>query len=286
MQSDDVYMSTGGFENLDVIEILEAFTRHGIYSIEFSNGKLKGDFNESIRPFLQSSKVMLHNYFPQPSKSFVLNLASQDEEIRVNSINHVIKCLKISKEIGADYYAIHSGFLFDPKPLELGRTLSATKLTDRNQAIEIFINSLTELAAIALKHDVNLLIENNVITAHNLVLFPQNPLLGCSSEEILKILSATSNVGLLLDIAHLNVSAKTLGNEITREADKLKEIAIGYHLSENDGLTDTNSPIKEDSWFWEYINQNSQFVTLEVYDRNIDRLAAQIEIAKLKLNAS
>ena len=120
----------------------------------------------------------------------------------------------------------------------------------------------------------------------NLALFSQNPLLGCNSEEIMKILSATPKVGLLLDLAHLNVSAETLGNEITREADKLKEVTVGYHLSENDGVTDSNGPIDTDSWFWEHINQNSHFVTLEVYEKNIERLVAQIEIAKFKLNAT
>jgi len=102
----------------------------------------------------------------------------------------------------------------------------------------------------------------------------------------LQILAATPKVGLLLDLAHLNVSAKTLGKEVTREADKLKEITLGYHLSENDGITDSNGSIDNDSWFWEYINQNSHFVTLEVYEKSIERLAAQIEITKFKLNAT
>lgn len=286
MQSDNVYMSSGGFGNLDVIDILEAFTSHGICSVEFSNGKLNGEFSEIVRPFLKSSKVMLHNYFPKPSKSFVLNLASQDKKIRTKSVKHVIKCLGISKTIGADYYAVHSGFLFDPKPSELGQVFSSIRLTDRAQAIETFVEALSELTEVAVDYGVNLLIENNVITAQNLALFSQNPLLGCNSDEILQILAATPKVGLLLDLAHLNVSAVTLGNEITWEADKLKEITLGYHISENDGVTDSNGPIDSNSWFWEHINKNSHFVTLEVYEKNIERLAAQIEIAKFKLNAT
>ena len=279
-------MSSGGFGNLDVIEIWEAFTSHGICSIEFSNGKISGDFSEIIRPYLNSSKIMLHNYFPQPTTSFALNLASQDKVIRTKSVEHVIKCLGISKKIGADYYAVHSGFLFDPKPSELGQVFSPIQLTDRDKAMETFVETLSELAEVAMALGVNILIENNVITAQNLELFSQNPLLGCNSDEILQILSATPKVGLLLDLAHLNVSAKTLGNEVTREADKLKEIALGYHLSENDGVTDLNSSIDNDSWFWEHINQNSHFVTLEVYEKSIERLAAQIEITKFKLNAT
>jgi len=279
-------MSSGGFGNLDVIEIWEAFISHGICSVEFSNGKLSGDFSEIIRPYLNSSKIMLHNYFPQPAESFVLNLASQDNVIRTKSVEHVTKCLEISKKIGADYYAVHSGFLFDPKPSELGQVFSPIRLTDRDEAMETFVETLSELAEVAMALGVNILIENNVITAQNLAMFSQNPLLGCNSDEILQILAATPKVGLLLDLAHLNVSAKTLGKEVTREADKLKEITLGYHLSENDGITDSNGSIDNDSWFWEYINQNSHFVTLEVYEKSIERLAAQIEITKFKLNAT
>ena len=286
MQSENVYMSSGGFGNLDVIEIWEAFTSHGICSVEFSNGKLSGDFSEIIRPYLNSSKIMLHNYFPQPTKSFVLNLASQDKVIRTKSIEHVIKCLRISKKIGADYYAVHSGFLFDPKPSELGQVFSPIRLTDRDKAKETFVETLSELSEVAMALEVNILIENNVITTQNLALFSQNPLLGCNSDEILQILAATPKIGLLLDLAHLNVSAKTLDNEVTREADKLKEISFGYHLSENDGIADSNGPIDTDSWFWKHINPNSHFVTLEVYEKNIERLAEQIEVTKFKLNAT
>ena len=250
MQADNVYMSSGGFGNLDVIEILEAFTSHGICNVEFSNGKLNGEFSEIIRPFLQSSKVMLHNYFPQPSKSFVINLASQDKEIRTKSIEHVTKCLRISKLIGADHYAVHSGFLFDPRPSELGQVFSSIRLADRNKAMETFAETLSELVKVAVDLGVKILIENNVITAQNLLLFSQNPLLCCCSDEIMQVLAASPKVDLLLDLAHLKVSAQTLDNDIIREADKLKEIALGYHLSENDGLKDLNKPIDNDSWFW------------------------------------
>lgn len=286
MQSNNIFVSTGGFGNLDVIEILEVFTGNGICNIEFSNGKITGDLHEIIHPYLKSARIMLHNYFPQPTKSFVLNLASQDELIKANSVEHVIKCLEISKKIGADYYAVHSGFLFDPKPSQLGHRFTSVRLTDRDQAIETFVKTLSELAELAMALGVKILIENNVITTQNLALFSQNPLLCCNSDEILEILTAIPKVGLLLDVGHLNVSAQTLDNEVTREADKLKEITLGYHLSENDGISDSNDSINTESWFWKHLNPNSDFVTLEVYEQNIEHFAAQIEITKLKLNVS
>jgi sugar phosphate isomerase/epimerase len=51
-----------------------------------------------------------HNYFPPPPKSFVLNLASLDDDIFQMSMDHAKKALELSESLGADKYGLHAGF--------------------------------------------------------------------------------------------------------------------------------------------------------------------------------
>ena len=56
------------------------------------------------------------------------------------------------------------------------------------------------------------MIENNVITKGNLQVFQDNPFLMSEPVEAKKIMNLLpNNVGMLLDVAHLKVSANTLG---------------------------------------------------------------------------
>ena len=88
------------------------------------------------------------------------------------------------------------------------------------------------------------------------------------------------NVNLLVDVAHLKVSAQTLGFD-PREMFKLCEPWIqAYHLSDNDGTRDSNESIQENSWFWPYLKKNLDYYSLEIYDVRPDQFNEQIQMTK------
>ena len=58
------------------------------------------------------------------------------------------------------------------------------------------------------------MIENNVITKGNLQVFQDNPFLMSEPVEAKDNEPVPNNVGMLLDVAHLKVSANTLGLKI------------------------------------------------------------------------
>ena len=88
------------------------------------------------------------------------------------------------------------------------------------------------------------------------------------------------NVNLLVDVAHLKVSAQTLGFD-PEEMFRLCEPWIqAYHLSDNDGTRDSNESIRENSWFWPYLKKNLDYYSLEIYGVAPDLINKQIQITK------
>ena len=85
------------------------------------------------------------------------------------------------------------------------------------------------------------------------------------TKKILDLLP--DNVGMLLDVAHLKVSAKTLGFKRSEMFSSAKKI-FGYHLSENNGNRDSNEAFNKNSWFGN-LYQKSEYVSIEVYENEL-----------------
>jgi len=45
-----------------------------------------------------------------------------------------------------------------------------------------------------------------------------------------------------------------------------------YHFSDNDGLSDSNNLIDEDSWFWPHIKKDLDYYSIEVYGETSNNL--------------
>ena len=83
------------------------------------------------------------------------------------------------------------------------------------------------------------------------------------------------NVRLLVDVAHLKVSANSLNFDPVNFLSLCSDWISGYHLSDNDGHSDSNGIVTNDSWFWPYINKNLNYYSLEVYGVELRVLVEQ-----------
>jgi len=275
-----INISTGGFKSHTALEIVAKLITNNIQNIELSGGKYDPFFEKNILSFSKIANLSFHNYFPPPEKSFVLNLASSDDEIRKRSINHVIKAIDLSYSLGIKEYSIHAGFRIDPKASDLGKTVSSNKkLIPLEKSKEMFYKNLYEISIYAKKKNVTLYIENNVVTKSNFNAFGENPFLLSSLYELEEFINnKPSGVKLLIDVAHLKVSANTLKFSPSLTINKLKNNISAYHLSDNEGLQDTNDELNCNSWFWEYLNKDADFFTIEVYKQSIDSLRDQYNL--------
>jgi sugar phosphate isomerase/epimerase len=279
-----IYISTGGFRGRTADAVSAELLNAGTKSIELSGGEYSATLLDDLRALTSDIRFQVHNYFPPPADPFVLNLGSLDTQVGERSIAHVEQALEWCTALGADRYSFHAGFLLDPKVDELGKRIPSRSLFDRDECIEVFVSRVKRLAEVADRSGISLMIENNVLSAKNAREFPTNPLLMCDPRECHEIMALLpGNVKQLIDVAHLKVSANSLNFDAPKMFEVCQERIAGYHLSDNNGLEDSNKEFGEDAWFWPHLKTDVGYYTVEVYGCTPEQLFQQSNLVRSKL---
>ena len=279
-----IYVSTGGFRQENGALATDRLLKAGIDCIELSGGSYSKNLLESLKALKSRVSFQIHNYFPPPEHPFVLNLGSLDESIGQRSVAHVEQALQWCGALGADKYSFHAGFLLDPRVDQLGRRITHQGLFDRRESIAIFVDRVVRLSKLASQVGVKLMIENNVLSDKNAREFSCNPLLMCDPQECEDVMAMVpDNVGLLIDVAHLKVSANSLKFDPAKMFEICEERIVGHHLSDNGGLEDSNLPFDNDAWFWPYISNKIDYYSIEVYGCSTEVLLQQMHLVRSKI---
>ena len=279
-----IYLSTGGFNFLSGYETSKLLSENNITNIELSGGTSNTKQIEKLVTLTSNCNFQVHNYFPPPQEPFVFNLASQDEQIYTNSFQHAHTAIDLAEKIGSKFYSFHAGFLLDPEVNDLGGKITKRKLSHRDSAKERFVDGVNQISSYAQKKGIMILLENNVISSANIKHFGTNPFLMTDYKEAIEIMNSTDdNVGLLIDVAHLKVSSQSEGFCKNEYLDFTSESTFAYHFSENDGKSDTNQVVTNDSWFWPFVRKDLSYYSLEVYNQNLEVLSQQIELTTMML---
>jgi sugar phosphate isomerase/epimerase len=100
------------------------------------------------------------------------------------------------------------------------------------------------------KKDIKVAIENNVLSKYNLVNGRNKLLLMCEAWEFEKLLQEinSDNLGVLLDLGHLKVTANLLKFNANNFIENLKNKIFLVHIHENDGELDEHKCIKKGDW--------------------------------------
>jgi len=196
----------------------------------------------------------LHNYFPPPKKSFVLNIASEDKEEINNCKDLIEKALLLSIHASSKIYGVHAGYLSKAVAKEDGMFEFDNTKTSYPKSLGRSIKFINSIEKNFKEKKVKLLVEN---------LFPsiaRNSSLFCSLEQIDDLMKEVPNtVGLLLDLGHLNISSnimkfdrnKFLDKFLSNYGDRLYEI----HISENNGIKDEHRALEKNSWQFDILKK-------------------------------
>jgi len=264
-----IYISTSCVKNTKIKDSVEELATNGFKNIELSGGTeyydnfefdlldLKDKYNLNYR---------CHNYFPPPKEPFVLNLASLDDEIFQMSFDHLQEAISLSHRLGADKFAFHAGFFINIRLSEIGKKLSKSNLFNKAESIDRFCNAFKLLKNKA--NGIDLFIENNVFSKKNADTYSgDNPFMMTNFDEY-KLLKQKIDFNLLLDVAHLKVSAKTLNLNWRDEFKNMIHESSYIHVSDNDGLSDLNNKLENTSDLWATLKDcetTDKDFTIEVY---------------------
>ena len=265
-----IYISSSCINSVKIKDSVQELALNGFKNVELSGGtdyyegfeddliELKDKYNLSYR---------CHNYFPPPNEHFVLNLASLNDRIYKKSLDHIKKAISLSKLLGARKYGFHAGFLIDIDVSEIGKKISKTNLFSRQESVSRFC-----LAYENIKNNtdgVDLYIENNVISKTNFETYKGVNALMMTNFSEYESLKEKIDFNLLLDLAHLKVSARTLGLNWEDEFENMMGVSNYIHISDNDGFHDLNNQLTRSSSLLSMLKQSNtskKDFTLEIYD--------------------
>lgn len=264
-----IFVSSSCVKAKTIAEAVEKLNDKGYYAIELSGGTiLYPELKEDLLRLKENGNTFIcHNYFPPPSEAFVVNLASLDKKTFQASLSHLQNAIELSKELGANRFGFHAGFLINIPIHEMGKQVSRSELFDAQKAMEQFCLGFELLK----KHagTLELYLENNVLSTDNFRNFNrQNPFFLCRHSEY-EEMKQKIDFKLLLDVAHLKVSSSALGLDFESELRSTIAVADYIHISDNNGLMDSNQALQQGSDLYNLLkklNLRDKTITLEVYE--------------------
>jgi len=279
-----LYVSSACVKNEKIKDSVEELARNGFSHIELSGGTKYYDGYEDDLLALQDKydlSYLVHNYFPPPKEDFILNLASLNDDIYEKTLRHFERTIYLSKKLGLTKFGMHAGFFIDFSMNEVGKDISLTVLNNRDKAIKRFCGGYNYLKKKA--GDVELYIENNVFSQSNARKFQnKNPFMLTDHDGYVELKNYI-DFKLLLDAAHLRVSAHSLGLNFAEQLHEMIQVSDYVHLSDNDGLHDQNRCFREQSDLLNVLKDydfHNKTVTTEVYGNVSDIKLSQSIVQK------
>lgn len=271
---------------MGVRDTVRALINGGIFNIELGPSQ---EYDEDIEEFLTSienARFMVHNYFPPPQNPFILNLASSSKRIRERSIAQAQKSINLCHLLGSELFSVHAGFITDPdfgtNHFNFG---SFGGDANYETAFNNFVASVKELLNMAIPQGVKIAIENNVCPRGM-----RGHLLLSEASEFERLLTEvpSPNLGITLDLGHLNVSARSLNFDKYEFIRRVRGKVFEVHVHDNDAVIDSHEPLKEGSWISQVLaNENFDEripIVLEVHNLTLSQISSQLNLIRERIS--
>ena len=264
-----------------ISDILLMCKRENISNIELgSNHVYEKNFKKIIKQY--DFHFIVHNYFPIPKKSFVVNIASLDVHIRNLSLKHLKRAIIFCRETNSKLYTFHPGFVGDPMEASRNKNnydfIWGKNNLNKNYklAFNYMCNSLKKIVNFSKKKNVKIAIETQGAFKKKNFLLMQKP------EEYQKLFQffSPSELGISLNIGHLNLASKAFNFSKLKFVEKLKPYIVAFELSHNNGIEDQHLPLKENQWYWKIINDpdfSEVYKILEFRNTGIEKIKQVIK---------
>ncbi len=265
-----------------ISDVLSICKKNSMNNIELgSNHSYENNYLKLLKGL--NFSYLIHNYFPIPKKSFVVNIASKNKSIRNKSLKHAFKAIKLCKKINAKLYTIHPGFLEDPISSNQSKTnydfVWKKKKGNHNylKSFNLMVNSLKKITKFAKKNQVKIAIETEGSIKKRNFLMMQEP------EEYNKLFGyfKPGEIGINLNIGHLNLAAKAFKFSKFKFVELIKPYILALEISHNNGLEDQHLPIKKKGWYWKILKDcelKNTYKILEFRNTDIQKIKKVINL--------
>lgn len=285
-----IYISSAAVKSTSIEDSVNKLMSIGIRNIELSGGT---NYSDNILKKLKGLKkefslnLLIHNYFPPPKKDFVLNIASNNRVTRLKSVDFVKRSINLAHNLGIDFYTFHPGYTRELHAVQNNDYFLAYSSPGKNPGLAStnMFKSLSEIREYAFKQGVRIGLEN---------LFPiddaPDSSLLCTPVDIIQFLDyfgQDDNIGFLLDLGHLVISANYFGFD---KDEFIETLSKGFqhkifeiHLSGNDGKKDQHVLLAPDCWQLKAIRTfdlKKIPVTIECRGLNTNEVLNQYHLAK------
>ncbi len=286
MSAPPVFVSTTFLpDDTPVGEAIATCLAHGLRALELgSNHAHEPDPVAAVERL--GLRCLVHNYFPPPVESFVVNLASLDDDVCRRSREHVARSLEYCRRIGALLYTVHPGFLSDPKGPSRGTGNydflfegAAAGADAYERAYARMLDSLAWAVDVAARVGVPIAIETEGSVAQRDRLLLQRP------EEFERLCARfpPGALGINLNIGHLRLASEAFGFSPALLVDVLAEHIVAMELSHNDGVTDDHRPLEPGAWYWDVIADGRFADTFRILEfRNVSPAAVVANVTLLQ----
>lgn len=287
----NLFVSSTFFKDgTSIEEALTQCEKFDIRNIELgSNHK----YSDNLKSIISSFKLnyLVHNYFPIPKDSFVLNLASTDKEIVKRSIQHVFEAIDFCEMTGSLLYTFHPGFLSDPKGPNVSSHNydfqwddSAVRFENSYiNAFDTMLSSIEKCAKYASQKKVRIAIETEGSFKKHDHLLMQRPE---EFEQLFKYFKP-EDLGINLNIGHIKLAMNYFKFPLNSFLDLIDKYLIAMELSHNNGLEDQHLPLIENEWYWATILDprfKDAYKILEFRDVSIQGIQDNIILYKKMFN--
>lgn len=269
MKQAKIFISSSCVKSDSIEESVKKIADSGIKNIELSGGtSLQDNYLEKLKNLKKEYKInyLVHNYFPPPKKHFLLNIASCNKNIYKKTIDFYKNTIDLCIELKVPFFGLHAGYLIDFSISKLNKKIPKIKLYDKKKSEENLIKGYKILQKYS-KSKVKIFLENNVLSKANFQSYGTNPFFLTSYEDYVD-LRKKLNFNILLDLAHLYVSCKSLKKSYFNDVKNFKNIVEYLHISENNGEHDHNWKLNSRSQITSSLKEfnKAKFITLEVYE--------------------
>ena len=261
LNNDNKYISTTVLkDNTPLQKGLEILVKLGYNNIELgSTHPFESNTKEILGLF--NCNYLVHNYFPTPKKELIVNICSDNDDIRRMSIQHIKERIIFSSEINAGLFTFHPGYISHPISTNTSNDnwdfrydRNKNKPLPYEEAFLLLLDAVNQFVEIAEKYAQPIAIETTGSIRQKDNLLMQKPI------EFKRLFDEINSklLGINLNIGHLNLASKVFEFSRFKFIDFLKEKIFAFEISHNNRENDDHKLFQKGEWYWDVI-ENKKF---------------------------